>query len=43
VIPEVSFPAEQVRAGLAERPGRVDETDDSGRLWFVCRDPLPSG
>jgi SAM-dependent methyltransferase len=40
VIPEVSFPPEQVRAALAERFGTVEDSDDSGRLWFACRDPV---
>jgi SAM-dependent methyltransferase len=40
VISEVAFPAEQVRAALAERFGAVEEQDDSGRLWFACRDPV---
>jgi SAM-dependent methyltransferase len=39
LIPEVAFPAEQVRAALAERFGKVEESDDSGRLWFACTDP----
>jgi SAM-dependent methyltransferase len=40
VIPEVSFPAERVRAALAERFGQVDDHDEAGRLWFVCTDPV---
>jgi hypothetical protein len=36
----VSFPPEQVRGALAERFGTVEDSDDSGRLWFACRDPV---
>lgn len=39
-IAEVSFPAEQVRASLERRFRAVEERDESGRLWFACREPI---
>jgi SAM-dependent methyltransferase len=39
-IREIAFPAVRVRASLEERFASVVEHDESGRLWFVCRDPI---
>jgi SAM-dependent methyltransferase len=42
-IREIAFPSERVRATLEERFASVAEHDESGRLWFVCRDPTVAG
>jgi SAM-dependent methyltransferase len=39
-IHEIAFSAEQVRAGLEARFASVVEHDESGRIWFVCADPI---
>jgi SAM-dependent methyltransferase len=39
-IHEIAFSAEQVRACLEARFASVGEHDESGRIWFVCMDPI---